>query len=423
MLESGLDPGISTDVVRSELDRVLASPEFRASKRCQDFLAFVVERTLAGLPDSLKERTIGIEVFGRPTSYDTSLDGIVRINASEVRKRLAIYYADPNKGPQYRIGLPVGSYVPVFSKPGAASHSIGDPAHATETSRTAALATGARGIPIVVEAHRAPRARLKAALFTASIVIAAIASISWLESSPAKTIVDQFWQPLFDSSNPILIVPAYVPVYAPVTDTPQYLPGSTNLVAPPTPVAQSPGPFQLLPDQYVGGGDLVAAFQLSSMLMKEHHPVNLRMSEGVTLDDLRNTPTVLIGYTSTELSDVTNKFRFFVDDTMYGMIRDNGKPTDWYPHHENSQHHTDEDYAVVSRAFDPETHSMIVLVSGCLQYGTEGAARLISSPEQLSAALHDAPKDWQRKNIQLVIHFDVVQNAPASSKVVASYYW
>jgi hypothetical protein len=105
------------------------------------------------------------------------------------------------------------------------------------------------------------------------------------------------------------------------------------------------------------------------------------------------------------------------------MIRDNGKPTDWYPHGETPENHSEEDYAVISRAFDPETHAMLILVSGCLQYGTEGAARLITNPELLAPALRDAPKDWQQKNLQLVIQFNVVANSPASSRVVASYYW
>jgi hypothetical protein len=133
--------------------------------------------------------------------------------------------------------------------------------------------------------------------------------------------------------------------------------------------------------------------ELSSMLMRRNHPFNLRMG-AVSLDDLRNTPTVLIGYSSTQWEDVTKQFRFFVDDANKGMIRDYGKPTDWYPHHETTEHHTDEDYAVISRAFDPETHSMLVLVSGCMQYGTEAAARLITSPEQLSGAMSGAPKGW-----------------------------
>jgi hypothetical protein len=73
------------------LRRILESPEFRSTKRCQDFLTFIVGQTLAGFP--LKERTVGAGVFGRDAAYDTNEDGIVRIKASEVRKRLGLYYA------------------------------------------------------------------------------------------------------------------------------------------------------------------------------------------------------------------------------------------------------------------------------------------------------------------------------------------
>src|ERR1700682_681356 len=62
----------SPDAVRAALARVLHSHEFRASRRCQEFLRYVVENTLAGRGDTLKERTIGIDVFGRPASYDPS---------------------------------------------------------------------------------------------------------------------------------------------------------------------------------------------------------------------------------------------------------------------------------------------------------------------------------------------------------------
>ncbi len=67
-MERCVDLGVGPEIVRAELERILASPEFKASKRCQDFLQFVVERALVGLSEDLKERTIGIEVFGRPPS-------------------------------------------------------------------------------------------------------------------------------------------------------------------------------------------------------------------------------------------------------------------------------------------------------------------------------------------------------------------
>lgn len=405
MHASRLDSSITDEAVRLELEHILASPEFRSSKRCQDFLKFVVERTLAGLTESLKERTIGIEVFGRPASYDTSSDGIVRINATEVRKRLAIHYAEAGKNADVRISLPVGSYVPFFSS-GAKAQTGDEPSYAAEHAVHAGheAGNGKATLAAAENAQQSQKSRRRISVWMIAAVLIAVAGcVAWLDFHHPVTIVDQFWSPLFQDSNPILIIPAYVPTYDPATTPPN-------------------GTYTMMTDQYVGGGDLIAAVQLSSMLTRRNHPFNLRMG-AVSLDDLRNTPTVLIGYSSTQWEEVTKQFRFFVDDANKGMIRDDGKPTDWYPHHETAEHHTDEDYAVISRAFDPETHSMLVLVSGCMQYGTEAAARLITSPDQLSAAMNGAPKDWQNKNLQLVIHVDVVANSPASTKVLASYFW
>ncbi|MFZ0620113.1 MAG: hypothetical protein WBF14_09355 [Candidatus Acidiferrales bacterium] len=406
MEESHLDSGFTPEAVRSELARILASHDFRATKRCQDFLKFTVEQTLAGLADGLKERTIGAAVFGRPTSYDTSIDGIVRISASEVRKRLAIYYATPGHSPELRVTLPVGGYVPLFSKIGKVPV-LDAPTDVSKGSSF--VSTPGSGIESVAssEIRQGYRPRRALALGIAVfVVVLAVVSIRWVDLRPPRTIVEQFWQPLFKSSTPILIVPAYAPVYLPAS----------------VPATGNPA-FTLQTDQYVGGGDLVAAVQVSSMVMRLGHPTVLRIGTDLSLDDLRNTPTVLIGYSSTQWADVTKRFRFFVDDTGLGMIRDGGKPTDWYPHHTTPESHTDEDYAVISRAFDAETHAMLILISGCMQYGTEAAARLITDPELLSAALQGAPKDWQKKNLQLVIRVDVVANSPGSSKVIAAYYW
>jgi len=74
--------------IRSILEQVLASALFRGSRRCQSLLRFITERTLAGDTGSLKERTLGVEVFGREPDYDTGEDPIVRASAAEIRKKL-----------------------------------------------------------------------------------------------------------------------------------------------------------------------------------------------------------------------------------------------------------------------------------------------------------------------------------------------
>src|SRR3977135_1103528 len=100
--------------IHEQLERILASPLFKNSKRYPNLLRYVVERTLDGHNRELKERTLGVEVFAREPEYDTNLDPVVRTTAAEIRKRLAQYYQDPSHEGQLRIDLPLGSYAPEF---------------------------------------------------------------------------------------------------------------------------------------------------------------------------------------------------------------------------------------------------------------------------------------------------------------------
>jgi len=100
--------------VRAHLVEVLASDAFKGGKRAQNFLQLVVEHSLAGRIDNLRERMLGAEMFARPVNYDTANDAVVRVKATEVRKRLAQYYLGLPVPPAVRIDLPTGSYVPQF---------------------------------------------------------------------------------------------------------------------------------------------------------------------------------------------------------------------------------------------------------------------------------------------------------------------
>ncbi|HEX8713794.1 MAG TPA: hypothetical protein VF730_18110, partial [Terracidiphilus sp.] len=106
------------EVILSELRQVLASPHFCNSKRYPALLEYVVEHVLAGSSEMLKERTLGVEVFGRRPDYDTNADTVVRYTASEVRKRLLLYYSELHDTPAVRISLPPGSYIPEFLRGG-----------------------------------------------------------------------------------------------------------------------------------------------------------------------------------------------------------------------------------------------------------------------------------------------------------------
>ena len=99
------------------MERILASPLFKKSRRFPNLLRFVVERSLHGHAEPLKERTLGIEVFGREPDYDTNLDPVVRTTAVEIRKRIAQYYHEAGHENEIRIDFPAGSYLPEFRMP------------------------------------------------------------------------------------------------------------------------------------------------------------------------------------------------------------------------------------------------------------------------------------------------------------------
>jgi hypothetical protein len=102
--------------LEQHLNGVLEGEAFKGSHRSGKFLKYIVNRAIAGDFDSLKERAIGIEVFGRPPGYDTSADAIVRVTASDVRKRLLEHYSRPGMAVEYRISLPAGSYLPKITR-------------------------------------------------------------------------------------------------------------------------------------------------------------------------------------------------------------------------------------------------------------------------------------------------------------------
>src|ERR1700730_15523749 len=99
--------------ILQQLARLLPSPYFSNSRRFPSFLRYIVQETLTGNTDLLKERTIGVEIFGKQASYDTSTEPIVRVTAAEIRKRLAQYYQDPGCSGETRVSLPPGSYIPL----------------------------------------------------------------------------------------------------------------------------------------------------------------------------------------------------------------------------------------------------------------------------------------------------------------------
>jgi len=150
------------DRVRHQLERLLASPIFVGSARLRRFLEFVVEKSLAGEGDRLKEYVIGIEVFDRDAQYDPRVDSIVRVEAARLRSKLSEYYQGEGRDDAVVLTLPKGGYSPVIrleervvAQPPAPADLAAAPAVATAVrspARTKRVVVGAALLLAVVAA-------------------------------------------------------------------------------------------------------------------------------------------------------------------------------------------------------------------------------------------------------------------------------
>ena len=121
----------SLDEKRALIDRIVASTQFKRSTRLRDFLLYVGGQALKdGCPD-IHEQEIGAKVFGRPSAYDRGQDNIVRVSATELRKRIELYFASEGANETLILEIPRGGYKPIFYRRAAELRS--GPALSTET--------------------------------------------------------------------------------------------------------------------------------------------------------------------------------------------------------------------------------------------------------------------------------------------------
>ena len=190
---------MDSEGIRAHLERVLASEAFSRAPRQASFLRYVVERTIDGCTDELKEYAIALQVFERPPSYDPRIDSTVRVEAAKLRQRLERYYVDEGSADPLRISIPKGSYVAHFSQTvreperniesEPASSSSGVPASPASTSRhprvaaSALLASAVAIIVLLVSAGAKQWANTQEPAPQPSIVVFPFADLS----SPAES--------------------------------------------------------------------------------------------------------------------------------------------------------------------------------------------------------------------------------------------
>jgi len=104
----------SDETILAELSRILASSQFMGTSRSKRFLEYIVKETLSGRGDDLKGYTIALDVFDKSTNFDSNQNTVVRVQATQVRRRLKLYYADQTDHSGVQISLPKGRYKPIF---------------------------------------------------------------------------------------------------------------------------------------------------------------------------------------------------------------------------------------------------------------------------------------------------------------------
>jgi hypothetical protein len=366
--------GLSPDDVRTQLDAILGSEAFSSSKRCQEFLRYVVLESLEGRADGIKERTIASDVFGKSIAANSDDDSLVRVKAREVRKRLAAYYELEPDAP-ICIELPLGGYAPRFGRA------------ARQIAISAPVA-----VPQIVHPPGPKRNRQWALL--AVFALASIAVISyWLTRD--TSVLHRFWLPVLKTNQPLVIF------------VPQLLDRNDHELS-----------------DRVGLGAAQAAVGLAAEMTRLGHPYIFKIGQDLTFSDLKRQPSVLLGgFSSFWTLEMSRGLRFNLVQEDYQRVVDTKTKQEWRPVGVRAHGFADEDYGIVCRLLDSKSGQIMMIAAGTTTFGTLSAAEVLLEPALLANLVSKGPPDWESRNFEAVIHTSIIGDTPGPPNVVASYFW
>jgi hypothetical protein len=404
-------------LIREQLNRLLAHPLFTNSKRYPVLLAYTVEQALLGNAGELKERTIGVEAFGREPNYDVNLDPVVRTTAAEVRKRLIQYYYSPDHAGELIIELSLGSYAPVFREPSP---------HTGVQTKTRLVVESPEALPqarVELEAHLADSHKESAgrtvyawipvaiALLVAGLLGFGIgrARIRGQAARPSGlTNLDRFWGPITATSSRVtycLGVP---------TDSVDL----QSRTIPAVPAGES-GSLNVY--------DVITLARSIAPLVPKNGEFRVLAGSETAFAQLREGPSVMIGafdnpWTMRMTQDLPIGFEY--DNHVRKVVDRKSVPKRiWTLQWQVPMKSLARDYAVVARIHDQVSGQPVIILAGILGEGTEAASEVVSNPAYLDAMLQKAPKNWDRLNLEAVIEANVIEGHPGPPTVVAVETW
>jgi hypothetical protein len=407
------------DAIRKQLERMLANPLFKNSKRYPNLLRYIVEHTLLGAASELKERNLGVQVFGRELDYDTNADPIVRATAGEIRKRIAQYYHEHGHEAEVRIDLLPGSYVPGFE--------ILEPNTAGPAPPISIPAPVTPGNPVALPSpllHR--RAWAAAAATIAALAIVAL----WFKPWAPHAALERFWEPVLDSSSTVLLCVGQRQFLGSSPEPGQW--SNSDLPHPTDPHGGVAPPITLFRLYYMGSEnvalhDVKTLGRLSGLLQAKGKACNIRGEISTSFADLRDAPVVLVGALNNDWTmRLMGPLRFNFErekDTFWIRDRENPPRRDRAVNYQTPYLELAEDYALITRVLEPTTERMVVVAGGLTGYGTIAAGEFLTNPVYLEAIAKQMPKNWEHKNIQLVLATKVIEGNSGPPRVVDKYVW
>lgn len=357
--------GLSSEdrrAIREELERILSSSWFRRSPKCREFLRFVVERTLAGQAESLKERTIAVEHFGKSHDIDLDRDSTVRVCARNTRSRLESYYAAGSAG-RFRIELAPGSYVPVFRRAGPEISPEPEPPQAP--------------------ASRPPRPRQP---WKVAAVAGLLAVSALLALFPAKLPGDpltKFWEPALTAPGGVEVLIAAPPDPAP----------------PPEPAEMEAGSVGGEPKS-PGASQASAAAEILHFLRDRGAEARIGDYRRIREEQIPEKAVIIVGASAFRGPHSWLKGCPIQPDTEADPPRFfSVSGQEW----SSPSGGVDAGYAAIYRIPAEKPRPFILLIAGLNARASEMAAGLLVQGERLAGLLRDAPSGWEKARMVLLM--------------------
>ena len=428
---------LSSDLVRQTLAEIFQSGPFRTSKQSQQLLRYIVDQSLSGHDELLKERLIGVNVFGRQPDYDTNEDPIVRARAAEVRKRLAQFYVGAGNRTSVRIEIALGSYLASFSEsPERISFASPSPNLVPAVVHPPHETPPSQPFPVAAQenSNTVRPKRPLALVLLATFTLVSLAAGFWFTLRPTAPI-DLFWKPIVGATNPAVLYSGANAVYMPSTEfINRYKAthhvdalesrGREFLVPISSDMKLGPNDLVAFTNDFITIGDLLANLRVASLLAVHRKRFDLRCGEDVSFSDLRQSPTILIGlFNNSWTMELTGDLPYAFQHADIMTITDQlNHGQSWTPAF-TADGKVAIDYAVVTRMPHSKTGQALIAIAGITQAGTHAAADFITDPDQMRKLTAVAPRDWAQKNLQFVLQTKVVNNIPTSPVIVTARFW